>query len=314
VTIGIPTRNRAQTYLRDALASAADQTYPDVDIVVADNCSSDDTAGMVRALADPRIRYVRHARVLSANENFNSCLDHATGDYFLLLHDDDFIDRDFVQVCLEAAGRAGDVGVIRTGTRIVDAGGGLIRELPNRAGGLSTTDFFRSWFAGATTLYMCSTLFNTRRLREMGGFTSPRLVFQDGFAVMPLAARYGRADVEPVKASFRRHAHARTRITTVSDWCDDSLALLDLMGNLTPEGRDAIRREGLFFFAHLNYARAAEAAGWFRRLRGYATVLRKFHYRYPPARVDLHRLIEGTGLHSAARFAKRKLRAQASVG
>ncbi len=266
VTIGIPTRNRARTYLRETLSSALTQTYPHLEIVVSDNCSADDTEAVVRGFSDPRIRYFRHRADIGANGNFNFCLERATGDYFLLLHDDDLIDPDFVEACMLAAEYRAGLGIIRTGTRIIDARGTVLREVLNGVGGVSTEEFFRGWFAGRTTLYLCSTLFNTRRLRETGGFISPHLVFQDAFAMMRLAATHGRADVTEAKASFRRHPSGRTFTTTVSDWCEDSLALLDLMCSLVAEEKEAVRTEGLRFFAGLNYGRAAEARSPFRRL------------------------------------------------
>lgn len=310
VTIAIPTRNRDRSYLRETLSSAMAQTYANVEIVVSDNCSVDGTESFMRSIADPRIRYFRHDRPIDANENFNFCLEQAMGDYFLLLHDDDIIDHDFVEACLRAAQYGTDIGVIRTGTRMIDAGGTVLREVPNRVGGLSTEEFFRGWFAGRTTLYFCSTLFHTGRLRGMGGFDSPHHVFQDAFAIMLLAARYGRADVEEVQASFRRHASGRTFSTRVTHWCDDSLALLDVMCGLVsggPDRKETVRREGLRFLAGLNYGRAAEARALAGRLAGYFVVFRKFNYQYVPNRRRVYQLFQGTVPYRAMRFAKQKL-------
>jgi len=47
VTIGIPTYNRADGYLREALGAALAQTYPHLEILVADNASSDHTDTVV---------------------------------------------------------------------------------------------------------------------------------------------------------------------------------------------------------------------------------------------------------------------------
>ena len=54
VTIGIPTFNRANGYLRYALESAIAQTYRNLEIIVSDNCSYDDTEAVVRHYRDPR--------------------------------------------------------------------------------------------------------------------------------------------------------------------------------------------------------------------------------------------------------------------
>ena len=47
VSIGIPTYNRADGYLRECIESAINQTYPNIEIVISDNCSSDDTEALV---------------------------------------------------------------------------------------------------------------------------------------------------------------------------------------------------------------------------------------------------------------------------
>ena len=59
VTIGIPTYNRGDGYLREALESALAQTYENLEIVVSDNCSTDNTGEVVEAYDDPRVSYFR---------------------------------------------------------------------------------------------------------------------------------------------------------------------------------------------------------------------------------------------------------------
>ena len=103
VTIGIPTYNRAKAYLKDAIKSAVDQTYPNIEILISDNGSTDNTQLLVKSFDDPRIRYIKQENNIGANNNFNYCVMNAKGDYFLLLHDDDLIDKDFVEVCIHAA-------------------------------------------------------------------------------------------------------------------------------------------------------------------------------------------------------------------
>ena len=291
VTIAIPTHNRADSYLREVLGCALNQTYQNIEIIVSDNCSTDSTEKTVRSFLDSLLRYYRHDRNIGANNNFNFCLSQARGDYFLLLHDDDLIDEDFVQVCMQSANYATNIGVIRTGTRVIDSQGSVLRESPNRAAGLSLEEFFRAWFAHKTSLYLCSTLFNTGALREVGGFGSKHNLFQDGVAVVQLAARLGRADVQDIKASFRWHPEQRTHAVKVSEWCEDSLMLLDLMCNVLREEKALVRTEGLLFFAELNYRRAANVGSALQRLMAYLIVLRAFNYRYipPPVRDYCHR-------------------------
>ncbi len=128
VTVGICTYNRADGFFPAALRSALDQTYPELEIVVSNNHSTDHTEEVVKDFDDPRIRYAKQKENIGPGNNFNACLAEARGEYFLLLHDDDLIDPDMVEVCMEAAGGDTSVGVIRTGTRVID-GSGEIRSI-----------------------------------------------------------------------------------------------------------------------------------------------------------------------------------------
>jgi len=282
VTIGIPTYNRADGYLRQALESALNQTYKNIEVIVSDNCSTDNTEAVVRAFSDQRLRYFRHDENIGANNNFNFCVEQARGDYFLLLHDDDMIDSDFVHVCMKAADYRPDFGIIQTGTRIVDSNGKMLRATLNRVGGLETADAFIGWFKGKTAPYLCSTLFNSKRLREIGGFHSKHNLFQDVIAEVKLAARFGRVDVHDAKAAFREHADTRTFSHKVSAWCEDSLMLLDVMCDLVPEDAARVRREGVKYFTWLNYNFARKIESRRERYATYLMVYKKFGYRYSP--------------------------------
>jgi glycosyltransferase involved in cell wall biosynthesis len=304
VSIGIPTYNRAEGYLRETLESALAQTYPNLEIVVADNCSPDATREVVASYGDARIRYYRHDRGIKPNDNFNFCLQQARGAYFLLLHDDDKIDADFIAICMEAASYDTSVGVIRTGTRIIDAVGTEIGGGRNRVAGLSMADFFLGWFAGKTPLYLCSTLYNCAALKRIGGLHSKHNLFQDVAATARLAVAMGRVDIEEPKASARQHGGKWTHVARVREWCEDSLELLDLLCELAPERRDAIRREGMQFFANVNYGRASDVRAARERLKAYRIVNRIFGGQYLP---PLKMVFQSTALYRKLRQVKRRM-------
>lgn len=90
VTIGIPTINRSTLALR-AIRSALSQTYSDVEVIVSDDASTDDTVAHVREICDPRVVLFEQKQRLGLVGNFDFCLRHATGEFFLLLGDDDVL-------------------------------------------------------------------------------------------------------------------------------------------------------------------------------------------------------------------------------
>lgn len=278
VTIAIPTYNRADGYLREALESALSQTYENIEIVISDNCSTDDTELLIRGISDSRLRYIRHSENIGAINNFNFCLQEANGVYFLMLHDDDLIDKDFIETCLLSADYSTDYAMIQTGIRVIGPDKAVWYETQNSASGLLTSQYFLAWFAGKTAWFLPNTLFNTERLREVGGFHSLYNLTPDGFAIVKLASRFKRLDIEEVKASFRKHPGELTFAAKVKDWCDDYLALLDLMCDVVSNDKAQIRVEGQRFFCRINYNRAHAIRSPFEKFSTYFMVYRKFNY------------------------------------
>ena len=106
-TIAIPTYNRAG-FLRRSVQAALSQTHEDVEVLVCDNASTDDTPAVVREFG-PRVRYYRHDHNLGAYPNFLSAPLLATGEFFSWLQDDDQIHRDFAARAVKALTAAPDV-------------------------------------------------------------------------------------------------------------------------------------------------------------------------------------------------------------
>src|SRR3954451_4245208 len=131
VSVLIPTFNRA-AMLTQALESAVDQTYRDLEIVVADNASTDDTAAVVErfARADSRVRYVRHARNLGYLGNVQSLLGEARGEFVKFLMDDDVLLPGCVTTLVRPCLRDPSVGFATSKRTYVDQ---QLRPLPDVA-------------------------------------------------------------------------------------------------------------------------------------------------------------------------------------
>lgn len=284
VSIGIPTYNRANSYLKQALRSAVNQTYKNIEIIVSDNCSPDNTESIVKEFNDPRIRYCKQKENIGALNNSNFCLEQSQGTYFLMLFDDDLIDNDFISTCMDAVKYHSEPGIILTGARVIDSEGNVLNTKYNTVSGYSTADFILAWFDGKVPLYLCSTLFNTKRLKQLGGLHSKTNHYEDVVAYVQLAAKYGRVDVFDIKASFRRHDSNMGDAVHFFEWCEDSLYLLDIMCKVAPEHADLIRERGMSYFSLRNYRHATRTKSPAKRFLAYLTVYRTFNYSYSPLR------------------------------
>jgi glycosyltransferase involved in cell wall biosynthesis len=88
VTVAVTTHNRCEL-LKRALASALKQTYRNLEVLVSDDGSTDGTRDWMVQQRDARVRYVRMEKAGGIAANFQNALDHAVGELFMILNDDD---------------------------------------------------------------------------------------------------------------------------------------------------------------------------------------------------------------------------------
>ena len=97
VTVVITTYNRAGLLPR-AIKSVLAQTYTDYEVIIVDDCSSDNTQDVIAGFDDPRIRSFRHERNRGQSVTRNTGIFNAKGQYIAFLDDDD----EYLPVNLEA--------------------------------------------------------------------------------------------------------------------------------------------------------------------------------------------------------------------
>lgn len=84
----IPTRERADVLVH-CLRTVVAQDYENLEIIVSDNHSSDDTREVVESFRDKRIRYINTGRRLSMSHNWEFALNHVETGWVTYLGDDD---------------------------------------------------------------------------------------------------------------------------------------------------------------------------------------------------------------------------------
>ena len=131
VTIGIPVF-QGENYLEETLESARAQDYPHLEIVVADNASTDATPDIVarHVAEDPRIRVTTNSENLGAAENYNVAFRHSLGDYFAWNAHDDIASPDFISEGVKALESDPDAVVAVAHFFRVDERGAKLEELP----------------------------------------------------------------------------------------------------------------------------------------------------------------------------------------
>ena len=88
ISLIIPTRERSQ-FLRESVKTALAVRDADVEIVVSDNASLDDTREVIAEFQDTRLKYVNTGNRVSMRQNFEFALENSSGDYVMYIGDDD---------------------------------------------------------------------------------------------------------------------------------------------------------------------------------------------------------------------------------
>lgn len=149
VTIGIPTFNR-KDYLKKTLDSVIGQDYPNIEIIVSDNASSDGTEEVVRSYCRQydNIVYYRYPQNMGFRLNWKNCLDLATGKYCLLLSDDDILEDGAIKRMVDSF--VDEVVVVVGNTIHIDANDNVVGGHSNPPGILNERAF---WEARLTKWY-----------------------------------------------------------------------------------------------------------------------------------------------------------------
>jgi glycosyltransferase involved in cell wall biosynthesis len=172
VSVCIPAYNSA-VYIKKTMESVLSQNYQNIELVVVDDCSRDNTLEIVESVRDPRIRIVRNETNLGMTGNWNKCLAEARGDYIKLICADDILYRDSIEKELRALQKHPEVTLVMSDTALIDENEkrtGCFKRYP-KSGLLEGKKvakralIFKSFFGAP-----CNTLFPRSSYERAGGF------------------------------------------------------------------------------------------------------------------------------------------------
>ncbi len=163
LTIAIPTLNRSYCVTK-CIESALAQPRDDIEIIVSDNGSTDDTKDVIARYSDPRLRVLRRESTIPAPAHGNFLVSQSKGAFFLGLSDDDFLEPDFADRVLDLLDRHPEASFVYTGCYIHYADA-VVPSLvgPEIEDGY---DFLSACLAGHREVCWCSCVTPTEFLRN----------------------------------------------------------------------------------------------------------------------------------------------------
>lgn len=223
VTIAIPTYNRVE-YLKQALASAQAQTYPNLEIIVSDNASSDGTQAFMERVTDKRVRYTRQLDNLGMIANWNDCLNQASGKYFLLLSDDDLLEREAILYLTQHLEIDENLVFSYSCTKFINSRGNLIKKSKNGLEIEQTSNLIKAYMMSKRELPLCGILFRKSELF----FDNEYSFAADTKAWLDICFSNPKAFVKWIKlpqVSYRVHQENATATSNFSYWVSNLLGV-----------------------------------------------------------------------------------------
>ena len=133
VTIGLPVHD-GEDFIAEAIESILAQTHSDLELIIADNASTDATEAICRDFAqrDRRVRYIRRENNIGAINNFNALVAMGKGAYFKWAAHDDVLAPRFLATAVATLEADRSLVLAMPRTTLIDEKGASLRYAPER--------------------------------------------------------------------------------------------------------------------------------------------------------------------------------------
>jgi len=116
VSICIPCYN-CEKYIKDTLISAINQTYKNIEIVIVDNNSTDNSWEIIKKFKEKyiskvKIKTYKNNKNIGMTPNWNRCIKLAKGDYISFFHADDIYNKNLIKQSVDLINRFKKVKLI----------------------------------------------------------------------------------------------------------------------------------------------------------------------------------------------------------
>lgn len=209
VTVVVISYNQAR-YIEENLDSILAQTYPNIELIVADDASQDNSVEVFE-------KWLKDNDYTAAFKNYhqvntglatmlNECIEKANGKYLKLIAADDFLHPESLQKCVAALENAGDnCGMVFTDTFAIDDEGNFLSDITNYENFNShDLENLHSRLLEGNCIAALTVLMRTEAVRTTG-FYSPEYLVEDYFRWLKISEKYQLAFVREKLAYYRMH-------------------------------------------------------------------------------------------------------------
>lgn len=205
ISIALCTYN-GQLYLKEQLDSLLYQTYPNLEIIIVDDCSTDKTAAIIKEYekAHSRIQVYLNEHNLGYTKNFEKALNLCRGEYIALCDQDDIWDKDKISKLYQ---NIGDALLIYHDSELIDGSGKSLNTYFS-----DRVKFYKGSEIGPLLLLNCvsahAMMVHRSVIRDAGEF--PEKLFHDWWLALAALAKGRITFVKEPLVFYRQHASNAT--------------------------------------------------------------------------------------------------------
>ena len=203
--------------LAETIESVLAQSFADWELLVWDDCSSDDGAEVVERYTDPRIRYFRSHVQIPLGQARQSAIEMTDGDWVAFLDQDDLWLPQKLERQLSVAERHPEAALIYGRTvRFYPNGSERDYDQAHEYALLPEGDIFLSLFQDSCYIAMSSAMFRRSALEAIGGIPSTIRIIPDYYLYLAVSQRFPVAAVQEVVCRYRMHRTNASQVTAVA--------------------------------------------------------------------------------------------------
>jgi glycosyltransferase involved in cell wall biosynthesis len=263
ISICIPSYNSVR-FLAEAIESALAQDYPDLEVVVCDNASTDGTPELCARYSDARLRVCRFEELVGQAANWNRCLELARGELVLLLHADDVLRRTFVSEAVHVLDANPAAAMVHCTAEHVDAEGGHLhlQRVWRQSGVYPGRDLARRLLLEGCIVNPAGVLVRKSAYAAVGPFTDAVVWGVDWHMWTRLALHGDVAYLAEPLALYREHGQSGTSgvMTSARNGSDELWMMNDLFRRIPPAHRElsSLHGEAMRGIAHRTWCFAEQ--------------------------------------------------------
>jgi len=130
VSVILPVYN-AETYVSDTIQSILNQSFQNFELIIINDCSTDNSLSVIQKFQDPRIIIINNERNLKLIKTLNRGIQHAKGKYIARCDADDIFDKNRFEKQVHFLEKNPEIGVLGTDAWIIDQNNFILKTTYN---------------------------------------------------------------------------------------------------------------------------------------------------------------------------------------